>query len=138
MADMMCDAKAEGYRRVEVLTGPRRRRDWSDDDKAGAVAESGVPGAVVSAVVRRWQIAPQQLLTWRRHARAAALVEPTSGLSFEPIVPEPAASMPDAASSSALPGNSLEVKLAGAVLRVAPGTDAELLTVVLRVRASAA
>jgi transposase len=138
MADMMCDAKASGYRRVEVLTGPRRRRDWSDDDKARALAESCVPGTVVSAVARRWQIAPQQLFTWRRQARAAALVETTSGLSFVPIVPEPPASMPDAAASSALAGSSLEVELAGAVLRVAAGTDAELLTVVLRaVRASA-
>jgi transposase len=65
-------------------------------------------------------------------------VETTSGLSFVPIVPEPPASMPDAAASSALAGSSLEVELAGAVLRVAAGTDAELLTVVLRaVRASA-
>ena len=37
---MMSDAKAEGYRRVEILTGPRRRREWSEDDKARAVAES--------------------------------------------------------------------------------------------------
>ncbi len=69
---MMCDAKAEGYRRVEVLTGPRRRRDWSEDDKARAVAESCAPGAVVSAVARRWRIAPQQLFTWRREARVAS------------------------------------------------------------------
>ena len=42
---MMSDAKAEGFRRIEVLTGPRRRRDWSEDDKARAVAESCAPGA---------------------------------------------------------------------------------------------
>jgi len=139
MADMMCDAKASGYRRVEVLTGPGRRRDWSGDDKAVAVAESCVPGTVVSEVARRWQISPQQLFTWRRQARAAALVETTSALSFVPIVAEPPASMLDAAAASARPGSSLEVELAGAVLRVAPGTDAELLTAVLRaVRASAA
>jgi len=136
---MMSDAKSAGYRRIEVLTGPRRRRDWAADDKARAVAESCVRGAVVSEVARRWQIAPQQLFTWRRQARAAALVETASGLSFVPIVPEPPASMPDAAASSARPGPSLEVQLAGAVLRVALGTDAELLTVVLlAVRASAA
>ncbi len=139
MADMMSDAKGDVYRRVEVLTGPRRRRDWPPDEKARAVAESCVPGAVVSEVARRWQISPQQLFTWRRQARAAALVETTSDLSFVPIVPEPPSSMLDAAASSARPGPSLEVQLAGAVLRVAPGMDAELLTVVLRaVRASAA
>jgi transposase len=139
MADMMSDAKGEVYRRVEVLTGPRRRRDWSADEKARAVAESCVPGAVVSEVARRWQISPQQLFTWRREARAAAVTATTSGLSFVPIVAEPAASRPDAAAPSSCPGPSLEVKLAGAVLRVAPGTDGELLTAVLRaVRASAA
>ena len=46
---MMSGAKAEGYRRVEVLTGPRRRRDWSEDDKTRAVAESCAPGVVVLA-----------------------------------------------------------------------------------------
>ena len=52
---MMSDAKAEGCRRVEVLTGPRRRRDWSEDHKARAVAESCAPGvdpALLSAVLR--------------------------------------------------------------------------------------
>ena len=29
---------AVGYRRIEVLTGPGRRRKWSDDDKARVVA----------------------------------------------------------------------------------------------------
>lgn len=28
------DAKGVGYRRVEVLMEPGRRRKWSDDDKA--------------------------------------------------------------------------------------------------------
>src|SRR3712207_9452989 len=91
MADTMSDAKAEGYRRVEVLTGPRRRREWSEEDKARAVAESCAPGAVVSEVARRWQISPQQLFTWRRQARAAAAAEaPPGRLYFVPLVPEAA------------------------------------------------
>ena len=103
------------------------------------MAESCVPGAVVSEVARRWQISPQQLFTWRRQARAAAVTEAAAGLSFVPIVAEPLVPMPDASLASARPGPSLEVELAGAVLRVAPGTDAELLTAVLRaLRASAA
>ena len=134
------DAKGDVYRRVEVLTGPGRRRRWPEDEKARIVAETTLPGAVVSEVARRWQVTPQQVFDWRRQARKAplaggAVAEP----AFVPIVPETPASMPDAAASSVRPGPSLEVKLAGAVLRVAPGTDAELLTVVLRaVRASGA
>src|SRR5689334_21920793 len=70
---MMRDMKGGEYRRVEVLTGPGRRRSWDEATKARVVAESAAPGAVVSAVARRWQIAPQQLFTWRREARAASL-----------------------------------------------------------------
>ena len=130
---MMCDAKAEGYRRVEVLTGPRRR-DWSEDDKARAVAESCAPGAVVSAVARRWRIAPQQLFTWRRGARVASPeASGAAALGFAPIVSDPPAA--GVASSGAV----LEVALAGAVVRVSPGVDPALLSAVLRaVRASGA
>src|SRR5215207_6873713 len=130
MADMMSDANAGGYRRLEVLTGPKRRRDWTDDDKARAVAESCAPGAVA------WQIAPQQLFTWRRRARAAARRAATAGaLSFVPIVAD--ASTP--AAEPDRPQAAIEVEVAGAVVRVPSGADAVLLTAVLRaLRASAA
>jgi transposase len=59
------DAKA-GYRRVEVLTGPGRRRRWSAAEKARIVAETLAPGVRVSAVARRWQLCPQQIFAWRR------------------------------------------------------------------------
>jgi transposase len=140
MGSVTDDAKSEVSRGVEVLTGPDRRRKWSDEDKARILAETTLPGAVVSAVARRWQVMPQRVFDWRRKARkallaASAVAEP----AFVPIVTEPLASMPDAAAASARLGSSLEVELAGAVLRVAPGTDAELLTAVLRaVRVSAA
>ena len=56
---------------------------------------------------------------------------------FVPIVPEAAVPAPEAASPPSSP--LIEVALAGAVLRVAPGTDGGLLATVLRaVRASAA
>ena len=59
-------------------------------------------------------------------------------LGFVPIVVEPPPCMPGAGTSPAGPP-LVEVKLAGTVLRVLPGTDGELLTTVLRViRASAA
>ena len=64
----MRDMRGGGYQRVEVLTGPGRRRVWDEATKARVVAESEAPGAVISAVARRWQIAPQQLFTWRREA----------------------------------------------------------------------
>jgi transposase len=123
---MMRDMKGGEYRRVEVLTGPDRRRTWDEATKAQVVAESYAPGAVVSAVARRWQIAPQQLFTWRREARAASLVASRGEAAFVPILAGPAA------------GPGLEVVLAGAVVRVSPGVDLGLLSAVLRaVRGSA-
>ena len=133
MFDLNDDARA-GYRRVEVLTGPGRRRRWSVESKARVVAESLVPGARPSEVARRWQICSQQVFAWRREARAGLL--PAQGgvvppdPDFVPIHAEP--TLPPAAPPA------IEVEVAGAVVRVRPGMDAGLLTSVLRaVRASA-
>jgi transposase-like protein len=68
MFDVSDDAKG-GFRRVEVLTGPGRRRRWSADVKARIVAETLLPGARVSEVARRWQICSQQVFGWRRATR---------------------------------------------------------------------
>ena len=69
MDDVNDDAKGVGYRRIEVLTGPGRRRKWSDDEKARIVAATLAPGAVVTEVARRWQVCPQQVFGWRREMR---------------------------------------------------------------------
>jgi transposase len=123
---MMRDLKDGGYQRVEVLTGPGRRRVWDEATKARVVAESYAPGAVVSAVARRWQIAPQQLFTWRREARAASLEARRGEAAFVPIVAEPPAA--EVAAAEAV----VEVVLGGAVVRVSPGVDPALLRAVLR------
>jgi transposase len=149
-ANIMDDVKADangGFRRVEVLTGPARRRRWSDAEKARIVAETLAPDASVSDVARRWQVCSQQVFTWRREARAGHLVLPLEAAApaakpgFVPIVAEsqPEAIAPAterAAKSAAAP--VIEIRLAGAVVRVAVGTDCTLLADVLRaVRASA-
>ncbi len=141
MFDLNDDARA-GYRRVEVLTGPGRRRRWSAESKARVVAESLAPGARPSEVARRWQICSQQVFAWRREARAGLLALPAQGgvvvppgLDFVPIHAEPAL-LP--AVPAPVPPPAIEVEVAGAVVRVLAGMDAALLTSVLRaVRASA-
>ncbi len=138
--DNVSDNAKGVYRRVEVLTGPGRRRKWSDDDKARIVAEAAQPGVVVSEIARRWQVTPQQVFDWRRQARralAASMVpaEP----AFVPIMPMAQLAMSDPAAPPCRSGPRIEVRLAGADLRIAPGTDAALLAMVLRaIRASAA
>jgi len=133
MFDVNDDAKA-GYRRVEVLTGPGRRRRWSVEEKARIVAEASVPGVAVSEVARRWHVCAQQVFGWRREAqRDLAQSVPCGEPAFVPILAEAGPRL----GTSAAPA-TIEVKLAGAVVRVAPGTDSALLTSVLRaVRASA-
>jgi transposase len=131
------DAKGSGgQHRVEVLTSPGRRRTWSDDDKARIVAETAQPGAVVTEVARRWQVTPQQVFDWRRQARKAlAAATAPAEPAFVPIVAE----APAPATTPARTTPTIEIKLAGAVMRVGAGTDADLLTTVLRaIRASAA
>ncbi len=134
------DATGGGYRRIEVLTGPGRRRKWSADDKARIIAETARPGAVVSEVARRWQVTPQQVFDWRRQARRAlAAARGSAEPAFVPIVTAASAPIPEPSAAPARTTAAIEVKLAGAVLRVVPGTDGGLLTVVLRaIRASAA
>lgn len=140
MVDISDDAKG-GYRRIEMLTGPGRRRRWSADEKAVIVAETLVPGARVSDVARRWQVCSQQVFTWRRDARSDRATVPgdqavSSIPAFVPILTEAAAAPVTPTVTSVAP--AIEVKLAGAVVRVASGMDGTTLTTVLRaVRASA-
>ncbi len=74
MAKATLDVRPEGrneasdYRRIELITGRRRRREWSDDEKARIIAESAEPGANISAVARRHELSRGLLTVWRRAA----------------------------------------------------------------------
>ena len=57
--------------RVEVITGPARRRRWSAEQKRAIVAESVAPGAVVTEIARRAEICPSQIYRWRREIRVS-------------------------------------------------------------------
>ena len=57
--------------RVEVITGPERRRRWSAEQKRSIVAESLAPGAVVTEIARRAEICPGQIYPWRREIRVS-------------------------------------------------------------------
>jgi len=138
LMDEIRDDTKGGFRRVELLTGPVRRRTWSAAEKAQVVAETLVPGVRVSDVARRWQLHPQQLFGWLHQAKkagkAAALGKPArtrdSVPAFVPIVTESEGSpvTADVVRSQ----SRIEIELAGAVVRVASGVDSDLLTAVLR------
>ena len=69
MLEVMDEARHEGtYRRIEVITGQRQRRNWTDEEKACILAESAERDVNISAVARRWGINRGLLNVWRRDA----------------------------------------------------------------------
>ena len=78
--------------RADIL-GLERRRRWSLDDKARLVAETLAPGACVSEVARRHDLAPSLLFAWRRLARVRAS-EPHPIFLPVQVTPEPAMAKP--------------------------------------------
>lgn len=131
MDDVNDDAKG-AYRRIEVLTGPGRRRQWSASEKTRIVAESLEPGRSVAEVARRWQICPQQLFGWRRTARLAgvALAGGTEAADVPGFVPVVAV---EAHAAIERPRAApIEIELAGAIVRIPPDMDVDLLATVLR------
>lgn len=138
--DEIRDETKVGFQRVELLTGPARRRRWSAEEKARIVGETLLPGAGVSEVARRWQLHPQQLFGWRREARVEERAPGRAAAELKPrFVPIVAATDVGASTVGLGPMRaSIEVVLAGAVVRVTAGADDALLTAVLRaVRRSA-
>ncbi|WP_256469668.1 MULTISPECIES: transposase [unclassified Bradyrhizobium] len=70
----MLDARQEGgsYRRIELITGERRRRRWTAEEKARIVAESFEEGANISEVARRNGVVRGLLTVWRHKFTTAA------------------------------------------------------------------
>jgi transposase len=139
MFDANDDAKVT-FRRIEVLTGPGRRRRWSVDQKARIVAETLEPRARVAEVARRWQLCSQQVFGWRRAARRDVPTRFTKATGS--VAPGFVQIVADPVPLDTVPHTSapvIEVRLAGAVVRITSGVnDAAQLTTVLRaIRVSA-
>ena len=89
--------------RVEIITGPERRRRWSDEEKLQLVSEACQPGKSVSQVARQRGISASQLFGWRRQALAKGLISdnrsaPSSApaLTFSPVEVVEEEASPDA------------------------------------------
>jgi transposase len=124
--------------RVAVSSGSARRR-WSAAEKAAVVRETLAPGARVSDVARRWQVDAQQVYRWRnRGGVTPGRTMPRNDTAEPAFVPIVTAAMPVGEAPAVLARPVIEVRLAGAVVRVVSGLDDAQLTAVLRaVRASA-
>jgi len=147
MANAMLDARQEGdsYRRIEVITGRRRRRRWTAQEKARIVGESFETDANISEVARRHGVARGLLTAWRRQFATAARGEQPS---FVPIgidaeesnvgaVSEPdhalpvQTRLPEKVSPLGKLSGVIEIEVSGARVRVEPGVELTTLLTVL-------
>ena len=125
------NSKARRPRRVEVFTGPERRREWPDDRKIAIVAQSLEPGVNVSALARCHDINPQQLFGWRRQFRRYAEVLVASirhdhePISFAPVLP---ALIPGAQTHD----SSIEIMIGKSTVRIRGAADTKTLALVLK------
>lgn len=146
MHEAMLDARQEGgsYRRIEVITGQRRRRQWTAEEKARIVAESFEEGANISEVARRNGVSRGLLTVWRhKFATAAGLQAPgfvpvritsesSPATANEPDRPASAhEAPPQTAPPPGKPGGAIEIEMNGARIRVEPGVELATLSTVL-------
>ena len=94
--------------RVEIITGPERRRRWSDEEKLQLVSEACQPGNSVSQVARQRGINASQLFAWRRQALAKGLI--TDNRSAPSAAPALAFSPVEIAEEPATPDSGEEVR----------------------------
>ena len=122
---------ADSYQRVEVITGRRRRRDWSDSEKARILAESCDPEVNISEVARRNGVNRGLLSVWRRQAR---LVSSEAPQFVQVRLDDAVEARPNAVGKPRVlagPVERIEVMIAGATVRVPVGVDAVTLERVL-------
>ena len=146
MVNAMLDARQEGdsYRRVEVITGERRRRRWTSDEKARIAAESFEEEANISEVARRNGVSRGLLTVWRRQVAAAVAgkaqnfvpiqigAESGGGTAGESARVSPAQMTPlEIAAPLAKACGVVEIEVSGARIRVEPGVDLATLSTVL-------
>ena len=109
--------------RITLLTGPERRRRWSDDERRRILVAAFTPGAVVATVSRQFEVATSLIYKWRQQALA---VEPAAAFAPAVMLAEPATAMPPDTTV-------IIVELAnGARLRIGTHASTALVTASLR------
>jgi transposase len=102
---------------ITVISGPERRRAWSDQQKRALVAAASVPGANVAEVARRADVRPNQIYRWRRQMERAA-----EGFAEVQMQPDPVPALVSA----------ITVEFERAIVRIAGGAAPNLVSAVLR------
>ena len=108
-------------RQITVMTGPERRRRWSEADKAAILAEAFSPGCNVTEVARRYDVSTGLVYTWRAKARAI------SDTGFAEVVVADRGEAVEPRSSAVI-----RIELAAARVSVGAGASPALVGAVLR------
>jgi transposase len=108
---------------TSVISGPERRRRWSEDQKLALLAAAFGPGGSVADVARRADICTSLLYRWRQIMRS-----PSPAAGFVPAVLSDA---PDVAPAPMLPGAVIHVVLAGGSVSIAPHASPALVAAAL-------
>jgi transposase len=142
MAGAELNAKSEPktIQRIEVLTGPERRRQWSTEDKERIVAESYSGADSVSRIARRYGLLPQQLFTWRREARQSATAPAFAAVALAPVTQtearQPALPAKHRGSGSArrkiASDVAVEITAGGITVRVRRDADGSMVAAIVR------
>lgn len=82
---------------ITVMTGPERRRRWSDEERLRILEAACAPGAVVADVARRYDVCTSLIYTWRRAAQAEAPPAFMPVMLSGPLGEEPPARGPEPA-----------------------------------------
>jgi transposase len=104
-----------------LITGPERRRRWSEDQKEALLAEAFGPGGNVTETARRAEVHTSLLYRWRR-----ATLAPAHGFA-------PAVLIGEADQPAPLPGPAIVVELpGGAQVQVMADAPLDLVAATLR------
>jgi transposase len=102
---------------ITVISGPERRRIWTDEQKRQLVAAIAAPGANVAEIARRADLRPNQIYRWRRQMGLAAqgFAEVKVQADTVPVI-----------------GSAIIVEFERAIVRIPTGASPGLVSAVLR------
>ncbi|WP_394764385.1 IS66-like element accessory protein TnpA [Phenylobacterium sp.] len=109
---------------TSLITGPERRRSWSEDQKLALLAAAFSPGAKVAEVARRADICTSLIYRWRRDFAAATPTGFLPALLSDDRAPGGEAVAPKPGIVVELPGDRR--------VKIDAGADLALVTAVLR------
>jgi transposase len=108
---------------ITLLTGPERRRRWSDDERRRILTAAFAADAIVANISRQFDVSTSLIYKWRRQALAGE-----APAAFAPAVvhPEPTAGAPPEMTA-------IVIELSNGVrLKIGSHASAALVTATLR------